>query len=229
MGRIANYVPKDKNCVTLGGIVKSELNFIAEFNGTKIYETELEVSRLSGNVDLLHIFISDRMENFSSVLVGNFLKIEGNIRSSQYRDETGKRRSKIYVNTRRIVDVNDCSVGCIHENNVELEGVLYKKPLLRKTKTNVVKVTNGDPVKGDIAELMLLVSNGYGKYEHIPVIVWSQNAKYISSFDEGTKVSVTGRFQSRRYLKHIGDEIKELVAYEVSASTVEVLDSDGGN
>lgn len=216
MGKEFNYIT-DTNSVTLSGVLKKDLECIAEFNGTKLYKSEIGILRLSGIEDILPIVFSERLENFTSLKVGYYVKVEGFMHSSQYKDENYTRRTRVYVNTKSILEVHESSCDSLHENNVVLEGKLFKEPILRKSKTNK---------SIDLAEVILEVHRGGSKYEHIPLIVWGINAKQIVDYVKGTKVHIDGRFQSRKILRHIrgGDELESATVYEVSVKNISILD-----
>lgn len=217
---------KDYNSVTLSGLIKEDLEFVTEFKGTKIYKTTLGIFRLSGVEDILPIYISDRLEDFSKLSKGLYLKISGSMRSSQYR-VGNKKRTRVYVYVKDIIEYFDDVPDDWYINEVELEGRLFKKPQLRKSKTDIVKIKNSNKKeKADLAEVILEVYRGYDKYDHIPLIVWGTDAKYISEFERGEKIAISGRFQSRYFIRHVkgsDDELEHSIAYEVSVRNIEVL------
>ena len=60
---------------------------------------------------------------------------------------------------------------------------------------------------------------------YIPCICWGRNARYATTFEIGSHVSVIGRIQSREYVKKISEEEAERrIAYEVSVCKIEELD-----
>lgn len=74
---------------------------------------------------------------------------------------------------------------------------------------------------------MLAVNRQYGKSDYIPCITWGRNARYANELAVGTKIKITGRIQSREYVKKIGDDKTEKrVAYEVSVTKLEVEDEE---
>lgn len=87
-----------------------------------------------------------------------------------------------------------------------------KKPVYRKT-----------PLGRDIADVLLAVNRPYGKSDYLPVIFWGRNARYVKNMEVGENLKVSGRIQSREYVKELPDgNIETRTAYEVSASKVEV-------
>jgi single-stranded DNA-binding protein len=101
-----------------------------------------------------------------------------------------------------------------NNNNVELIGYICKEPIYRTT-----------PLGKEIADVFVAVNRYYGKSDYIPCICWGRNARYVGNLDVGTKISIAGRLQSRTFLKKIDEETtEERVAYELSASKVEVVE-----
>ena len=89
-----------------------------------------------------------------------------------------------------------------------------KLPVYRKT-----------PLGREIADLLVAVNRSYGKSDYIPCICWGRNARYATTFEIGSHVSVIGRIQSREYVKKLSeDEAERRIAYEVSVCKIEELD-----
>ena len=99
-------------------------------------------------------------------------------------------------------------------NLIVLDGYVCKPPVYRKT-----------PLGREIADLLVAVNRSYGKSDYIPCICWGRNARFATTFEIGTHVLVTGRIQSREYVKKISeDETERRVAYEVSVSKIDELE-----
>lgn len=209
---------KDTNNVLLSGVIKEELEFVTEFKGTKIYKSLLGVVRLSEVEDVLPIYISNRLDGFEDISVGKYIKINGSIRSSQYRDSYRVKRTRVYVQVKDVLDIKDELPKEWYDNSIELSGKLFRDPILRKSKTNK---------NIDLSEIVLQVHRGYNKYDHIPIIVWGTDAKYISKFKKGTKVSLDGRFQSRYFIRHRGSGFESAISYEISARNIEIIKERG--
>ena len=199
------------------GYIKDEFEFVANFSGTNIYKTNLGVLRLSGKEDILPIYISDRLEDFTSLKINMYVKVKGSMRSAQYRDVNKIKRTRVYSQVSNILECSEELPSDWYDNEVFLEGKLFKEPILRSSKTNK---------DIELTELIIEVHRGYGKYIHIPVIVWGTDAKYISKFSKGTRVRLCGRFQSRYIIRHVkGDDdlLESAMSFEVSASSIELL------
>ncbi|MCQ2564992.1 MAG: single-stranded DNA-binding protein, partial [Clostridia bacterium] len=72
------------------------------------------------------------------------------------------------------------------------------------------------------------VNRKYNKSDYIPCISWGKNAQYTSKLGVGSSLVITGRIQSREYIKRDdgGDTTKQCIAYEVSVSTVGEISKD---
>ena len=96
-------------------------------------------------------------------------------------------------------------------------GYFCKRPVYRKT-----------PLGREIADLLVAVNRPYSKSDYIPCIAWGRNARYVSTFEVGTRLRVWGRVQSREYMKKISEtESEKRIAYEVSVSKLEYVEQKG--
>lgn len=101
-------------------------------------------------------------------------------------------------------------------NKIQLDGYVCKEPIYRKT-----------PLGREIADLLIAVNRSYGKSDYIPCVVWGRNAVYTSGLPVGTHLKLTGRIQSRGYVKMYEDGTEEQrTAYEVSVSKINVLEEE---
>ena len=75
--------------------------------------------------------------------------------------------------------------------------------------------------------MLIAVNRAYNKSDYIPCILWGRNARFSSTLSIGTKLALSGRIQSRTYVKTLEDmSTQERVAYEVSVSKIEVVLED---
>ena len=71
---------------------------------------------------------------------------------------------------------------------------------------------------------MLAVNRRCGRSDYLPCISWGRRAREYSRLGVGDRLSLTGRIQSRPYIKIIDGVPVEKVAFEVSASHLSRLD-----
>ena len=202
--------PNITNSITVSGRIISDFVISHEVYGEKFYSFYIENQRLSDTVDILPIIISERLLIDESYAVGDNVLIEGQIRSHNNFDGI-KTHLKLSVFVKGIKTLNDI---CTDVNRTILDGFICKKPVYRTT-----------PFGREIADILLAVNRAYGKSDYIPAICWGRNAKFASSLEVGTNVSLLGRMQSREYQKRLENgEVITKTAYEVSASKIEEKD-----
>lgn len=173
---------------------------------------EVSVRRLSNSQDQIPVMVSERLIDVSQDYTGEFIMVSGQFRSYNRHDEV-KNRLVLSVFAREIEFVEEELDGA-KTNNILLDGYICKLPVYRKT-----------PLGREIADLLLAVNRPYGKSDYIPCICWGRNARYASSFEVGEHVQITGRIQSREYVKKLTEERSERrVAYEVSVSKLECME-----
>lgn len=195
------------NKVKLTGTVVSEPEFSYEVYGEQFFNLFLEVKRISGVADIVPLTISERLFNLEDKCTGTVVRVSGQFRSFNKHEEN-KNRLVLSVFVREIERVvNDYD----EENEIEIDGFVCKDPVYRKT-----------PLGREIADILFAVNRSYGKSDYIPCIVWGRNAVYASGLPVGTHLKITGRIQSRKYIKHYPDGTEEnRTAYEVSVSKIE--------
>ena len=202
----------ENNQVTIMGEVASPLTYSHEVFGEGFYMVEVSVRRLSNSQDQIPVMVSERLIDVSQDYTGEFIMVSGQFRSYNRHDEV-KNRLVLSVFAREIEFVEEELDGA-KTNNILLDGYICKLPVYRKT-----------PLGREIADLLLAVNRPYGKSDYIPCICWGRNARYASSFEVGEHVQITGRIQSREYVKKLTEERTERrVAYEVSVSKLECME-----
>lgn len=200
------------NKVKLTGTVVSEPEFSYEVYGEQFFNLFLEVKRISGVADIVPLTISERLFNLEDKCTGTVVRVSGQFRSFNKHEEN-KNRLVLSVFVREIERVvNDYD----EENEIEIDGFVCKDPVYRKT-----------PLGREIADILFAVNRSYGKSDYIPCIVWGRNAVYTSGLPVGTHLKLTGRIQSRGYVKMYEDGTEEQrTAYEVSVSKINVLEEE---
>ena len=90
-------------------------------------------------------------------------------------------------------------------NEVFLCGTICREPVFRRT-----------PLGREICDVMLAVNRPYHRADYIPCIFWGRLAEDAASLHTGTKLSLTGRMQSRTYVKILESGSEQRETYEVS-------------
>lgn len=217
-----NY--SDNNHITLVGKVTSEKRFSHEIYGEKFYIFDLSIPRLSGSSDNIPITVSERLLTEKGLPIDSKISVEGQFRSYNcYQGEKNRLILTVFAKQIEFVEnqEEDIQVGKdITTNEVVLDGYICKKPIYRKT-----------PFGREIADILLAVNRSYNKSDYIPCIAWGRNAKFCETVPVGAEIRVIGRVQSREYeKKHEDGTIEKRIAYEVSASSLEIINkNEDGN
>ena len=200
-----NYEQMNNNRLQLTGVISKEPTYSHEVFGEGFYETMITVPRLSDQTDTIPVTISDRLISQNGIEVGAKVSIVGQFRS--YNKTDGERsRLLLTAFVRDVVGENEIE----NPNQIDICGYICKPPVYRTT-----------PFKREICDVLLAVNRAYNKSDYIPCILWGRNARFVETLPVGSKINVSGRIQSRKYIKNLGDDkSEERVAYEVSVSKV---------
>lgn len=200
------------NNVLLTGKIVSEPEYSHEVYGEQFYNLFLDVNRKSDIADVIPLTISERLFDVSKECIGTVISVSGQLRSFN-RHENSKNRLILSVFVRDIEIITD---EYEDENEIMLDGFICKDVVYRKT-----------PLGREVADVLIAVNRSYGKSDYIPCIVWGRNAVYTSGLPVGTHLKLTGRIQSRGYVKMYEDGTEEQrTAYEVSVSKINVLEEE---
>ena len=194
------------NQVTLIGNPMGAPAYSHSNHGRDFYAFPLEVKRLSGAVDQLQIIASRELLEQTPVEEGGNLCVTGEIRSyNSHRPGNRRLIISVYAEDLEVTDLP-------HDNRVSLLGNLCKPPVYRRT-----------PLGREICDIMLAVNRSYGRSDYLPCILWGNSARLGRDYAVGTQLLLTGRLQSRQYIKVLEDHSEERVAYEISVITSQVL------
>ena len=109
-------------------------------------------------------------------------------------------------------DITEVEAGtAMDTDQLKFEGYLCKKPVLRKTPFSDRTVCD-----------CVLAINDRGMSYYVPCICWSKNAKKMAQSAVGDKFYVSGRLQSREYVKNE----KTYVINEVSVYHIDEFSFD---
>ena len=183
--------------------------FSHESGGDRFYRFLLEVPRLSGAVDTLPIIVRERILETLDLSGGRMLAVTGQIRSHNLRREDG-RRLLIFVFAQTLTAEDGPPA-----NDIALCGSLCRDSNYRKT-----------PLGREIADLMLAVNRRYGRADYLPCLAWGRDAAFAETLRAGDCVEISGRIQSRNYIKKIGDCECRKTAWEVSCQSLSLCEED---
>ena len=202
----------NNNKVHLMGKITSLPKLSHEVYDERFFEINLEISRLSGSVDVIPIIVSEKLLGEYNFAVGQDLNIVGQFRSYNKQID-GKSKLVLTVFVREILEINATNEDT---NSIELTGYICKEPIFRTT-----------PFKREICDVLLAVNRAYNKSDYLPCIAWGRNARYVKNMKVGEKISIFGRIQSRNYEKKYDNGLSEQkTAYEISI--IKILTGDSG-
>ena len=187
------------NYAMLRGAVPVPPAFSHESRGERFYRFSLDVCRLSGAVDSIHIIARESLLESLEPNGAEALRVVGELRSFNNKSGVGP-RLVITVFARELYLENGAD-----ENRVELSGVLCRPPVYRVT-----------PLGREICDFMLAVRRRYCRSDYLPCIAWGASARAAAQWPVGAAVRLEGRIQSRVYQKTENGVALEKVAYEVS-------------
>ncbi len=196
------------NHIELTGCLASAPQFSHGNHGRRFFSFFLEVARLSGAVDRLPVLAPEPLLQSAEAAEGTSLRVEGQIRSFNSRTPAGRR---LIISV--LADAL-CVCSEPHDNKVTLTGVICKEPVYRRT-----------PLGREICDMMLAVNRPYRRADYLPCILWGRTAQECSALSVGTMLCLTGRLQSRPYIKLVGGEPEQRTAYEISAVTALPLET----
>ena len=161
---------------------------------------------------MIPVMVSDRLMDVEKDYTDCNILVSGQFRSYNKHEET-KNRLILYVFAREITFLGEID-DKQNVNSISMDGYIGKAPIYRKT-----------PLGREIADVLLTVNRPYGKSDYIPCICWGRNARFVSQFEVGTHVKISGRIQSREFEKKLADGTVEVrTAYEVSVAKIEVVE-----
>ncbi|MBQ8451511.1 MAG: single-stranded DNA-binding protein [Clostridia bacterium] len=199
-----NYaVYENNNHVILKGKIRELPVYSHTVMGEGFFEMFIEVKRLSNEVDILPVTISERL--IGDFKLGDEIGIHGQFRSyNKLEDEKSKLMLTIFV--KELLNPNEMS----ESNQIYLIGYICKEPIYRTT-----------PFGREICDCLLAVNRAYNKSDYLPCIAWGRNARFVRDLGVGEKLEVQGRVQSRKYQKRVDDNTFETrTAYEISLSSI---------
>ncbi len=207
----------ETNMVKVVGKVISDQEFSHEMYGEKFYIIVLEVPRLSSSVDILPVTISERLLFNINFELGQYLIIEGQLRSyNRYIDTNNRLVLTIFARELFIPDEEELQDALRKPNEIYLDGFICKNPIYRTT-----------PFGREITDMLIAVNRPYNKSDYIPCIAWGRNARFCENLEVGDHIRLWGRIQSREYQKKLHNgEIETKTAFEVSLSKLEYVEND---
>ena len=196
------------NNITIRGTLMELPEFSHENHGRIFYRFSLEVTRLSGAVDLLPVIAEESLLRGLDPCSGDMITVTGQIRSHNRRTETSRQLLIFIFATVVCVEYGDPI------NDATVEGFLCREPTYRRT-----------PLGREICDVMLAVPRAFHRADYLPCILWGRTAKEISQCHIRDRIRIYGRLQSRIYTKLTESGAIERTAYELSALSAEIVET----
>ncbi len=197
----------DCNIARVSGTLQGALDADHVMRGETIYTGKIIVERTSGTLDVLPLSAPGRL--LDGFYGAGPVSVRAQVRSYNIREGDANKLA-ITLFARYIEDAPE---GAPPENEVTLVGTLCKRAMFRTT-----------PFMREIADILLAVNRAYGRSDYIPCIAWGREAHMAAELNPGTRVRLTGRLQSREYVKRHPDGTEEKrTAYEVSCRALEIM------
>lgn len=191
-----------ENKALMRGTMHDLPQFSHENHGKKFYRFYLEVPRLSGTVDILPVITQWSVLQTLDLSGGGSILVEGQIRSHNISDETG-RHLLIFVFATELTAQDGPPI-----NEIRICGSICRPPVFRTT-----------PLGRDICDMMLAVPRAFHRADYLPCILWGSTAQQFRHSCVRDRLSIYGRLQSRLYTKYTDGIPQERTAYEISALT----------
>ncbi len=195
------------NRITLRGSLAALPVFSHENHGRRFFRFALEVPRLSGTSDTLQVVAAEDLLRTVEITGGSMIELSGQVRSFNSRQPAGRKLIiSVYAEEMRVSDGEPV-------NQVALQGAICKAPVFRRT-----------PLGREICDIMLAVNRAYRRTDYLPCILWGRTAQAVSQLEVGAHLALTGRLQSREYIKVLETGSERRTAYEISAITAAPLE-----
>lgn len=195
------------NRITLTGTLDALPVYSHTNHDRKFYRFVLLVDRLSGVIDALPVLAAEDVLDAADLFSGGRIAVTGQLRSFNNRAAEGRRLIlSVYAETLTTTDAPA-------QNDALLEGSVCKPPVYRRT-----------PLGREICDVMLAVPRPYRRTDYIPCILWGRAAQEAAKLLPGAKLRLSGRLQSRDYIKVLDGVSQTRTAYELSVTEAEFLD-----
>lgn len=203
-------MPESLNEIILAGTVAKSPVFDHSVLGENFYIMTLASKRLSGFEDVLPVTVPERLLKNADLSSGAGVFIRGEIRSySRFYD--GRNHLIIRVFAKDAENRTDPYARDVNETRIT--GRVAKPVVYRTT-----------PFSREIADLVVAVDHGLMKRCILPAIAWGRNARKAELMSPGDPVRLTGRLQSREYVKKLPDGTEEKrTAYEISCASIDKI------
>ena len=194
----------DRNEVCLTGVLECTPAYSYSFHERPIYESMLKVQRRSGAED--YIPLIGEKHTLSPLNAGERVTVNGRI-LTRNKDNYPDARYRFSTLATEVIRVPEDTPNA---NTVFLTGHVCREPYARTTAQT----------HKDICELTVAIQRGTGEQDYCTCIAFNRLARLAALLNVGDAVSIEGRFQSRDYIKALGDGSRvRKMAHEIAITT----------
>lgn len=170
-----------------------------KFVNLVVYTARKEPSTVK---DHINVVVNKKM--LGNIKEGSRVKVSGAIQT-----KTVNRHLYIYIFAYDLTEVGNSDA--VDNDQLKFEGYICSKPVLRRTPLTQRTICD-----------CLLAVNDRGLSYYIPCICWNRNAEKMADGEMGDKFYISGRLQSREYVK----DGKTFVVNEVSVYHIDKFSFD---
>lgn len=183
----------NKNEIVIIGKVISNPVYSHNHQSREFYKMDVRVLRNSGTADDIPVIFNNAITR-ARIRPEERIMVKARISS---RDEKTalKTKHRVFLSATAITGTSASDM-----NEAIIEGYICTPPYYRIVGSRELTT-------------FMLASNNCRKSYYIPIVTWGYEARDISGADIGTRLCISGRFQSRRY---IDSDFNEQTAYEIS-------------
>lgn len=217
------------NMIGIVATIKEKPQLVIDARDWKLRVYETEIERRRPDTDTFDTFIlrysgksAGAEETLERIDEGVEVLIAGEVRSKNIKKPTDEEnRVKIYIFA-EVIAINNPPAD--QQNDVFLRGRICKEPRARQTR----RKKYGKKIA--ITDIIVAV-NGKSGSHYIPCVCWYEQARTAEALKVDTYVEVTGRLQSREFIKHIKDKKTPFLCknYEVSVCELSYENEDSGS
>lgn len=191
-----------KNNIAIKGTVVEKPQYSHSAHGNKYYKFYVAAKRLSGTADVVCVISPVAIE----LNVGDTIALFGELRTYS-RSSAPHKLLYVYMRGMSVSDVGR------DINQVALVASVIREPVYRTT-----------PLGRTVTDIMLEAKRACTGSVYVPCVAWGHIARAARELVVGMEVCISGRLQSREYIKQFEDGTEETrTVYEVSASRIDVV------
>lgn len=191
---------QENNQAILKGVFSDVLEFYSNYKWKPHYRTFLNIERNSGTIDSIPVVLTEK--ELENEYAGKTAELKGRCHGF-VKDG----HSAFFIRPKEIIFLDEVE----NENSVELTGFVCIEPVYKTTPSGRV-----------ITDTALAITRANGVSDYVFCLFWGNNAIAANKLKVGEEISVSGRIQSRDYMK----AREKRTVYELSVKNFERKKND---